>query len=377
MRAIVLWALLTLGCAHSRQENTTPSCRSPERAGLPPIPGPVSQPGKLAVEKTDAGVIVSADGVSLAAVAVRLAAVLQRDLTVSAEIAEVPVTVRVVGASDEQAIGALSSRFVEAITFRETEPKHTSFVRRDPSRWRTSRELNTRLLVVRPELAASLAQATCAVASPGAYRASALEEQLMIDALPEEHDALNKLVHFVDEHAGDATAEFDCQSPRLSPESLPTTTSQGALAVLKTTEGVTVRAERVPLHRLVMETASALNVRVRVDPRVADASITLALEHATRDTIAEALVRLGLKVDHADDLVVGPAERRIGAEDRLVGAVVMESSAMARAQAKSMCLPEGGMDAAAAVGNVLLFRGRRWVVSRGFGARPVLITEER
>ncbi len=199
----------------------------------------------------------------------------------------------------------------------------------------------------------------------------------MINALPEEYDALNRLVDFVAEHAGETTAEFDCQSPpRLPPESLPTT-SQGALAVLKTTEGVTVRAERVPLHRLVMETASALDVGVRVDPHVADVSITLALEHASRDTFAEALVTLGLKVDHADDLVVGPAERRNATEHRLVGAVVMDSSAMARAQAKSMCLPESGMDAAAAVGNVLLFRGRRSVVSRGFGARVVLITGDR
>lgn len=126
-----------------------------------------------------------------------------------------------------------------------------------------------------------------------------------------------------------------------------------------------------------METASALDVGVRLDPRVADVSVTLALENANKHAFAAALVAVGLKVDHTDALIIEPAELRNTTEQRLVGAVVMDSPAMARAQAQGMCLPERGMDAAAAVGNVLLFRGRRSVVPREFGTRAVLITGER
>ncbi|MER2566816.1 MAG: hypothetical protein ABTQ32_39190 [Myxococcaceae bacterium] len=197
----------------------------------------------------------------------------------------------------------------------------------------------------------------------------------MISALPEEHDALNRLVKFVAEHAGDSTAEFDCQAPAVAMESLPTTPSHGALAVLKTTEGVSVRAEGVPLHRLVTEAAPALDVEVRVDPRVADVSVSFVLENANQDSFAAALIAAGLEVDRADVLTVEPAKRENATEHRLVGAVVMDSPAMARTRAQSMCVAENGMDAAAAVGNVLLFRGRRSVVMRGgFGTRPVLIT---
>lgn len=323
-----------------------------------------------------------ADGVSLASVAVRLGALVDRDVAVQAEVADVPVTLRAVAVSADVAIDELSSRVVEVLNRRSgSQPpadRTIAFVRRDPARWRTQREHMMLLYDVRSDLARGVAEATCGVGRPGMHRASALEAGVLITALPEDHRELRMLLEFVSEHAGDGTRGFTCQRLRPRTSALPTTKDVGELAIVTTPGGVSVRAEKVPLHRLVMELAAALGVNAQVAPTVADVSMSLGMKNVSLETFSDELERLGLEVSRLPFWsVVGQRSRK--EKERVVGAAVLETPDVARALAESLCgRPGGEVDAASAVGNVVLFRGTHTSVERAArisSGRPFLVPQ--
>jgi type II secretory pathway component GspD/PulD (secretin) len=364
MRAIAGFVVV-LGCAHSdvRKDpgsNGSPVCALDTREDVL-LPAPSAQPGRLLFDRTDSGVTLHADAVPLSAVAIELSSVLERDVAVNDQVAHLPVSVRRVNADAEAVVWALRSRYVSIV-----EVEGRTFFARNTRAWAHPRDRPTQLVPLRAAAVPSFIESACAVARPGWTRLGASDEVVMVTTLPEYQASWRNLIAFVDEHSqGEGAIRCQNAAPPTAPS--PRASTNWRLTVSVSRPGlVRVRAERAPLHRLVMEVAAALDLNASVDSQVVDVPVTLALNDASPATVAEVLRSMGFDVEPSP-LDVRPPRPRM--REAAMGALVAESEVEAQALAQWFCRPQSTVEAASTVGNVVLLRGPRRALEEAFRMR--------
>lgn len=408
---VVMGALLPLACASLHPAPVVYRAQPPPRDPDPPIPPPAVAPGALVVTLLDAGVplesrvgrppvpnpvlSIDADGVPLSRFAADVAKVAKVNLSVEAKIAEVPVTMRARALTLAQLRTELGSDWVagshELLWW---APHYRENHRGCP------RELAIAMVGTRPELADQLARLFVTFPGRGAETAEAIDDVVLVRALPEHISELRRLAAFVETNASDLSVEgVACRGAPLPPGArvdLPMAKDAGRLLIERVADGEEARdrpwrlqfteaqqrmrfrvsAMGVPLHRFAMELARLADLELQVEPDVAGRPVSVNGSDMPLSRVLDAMyVSARVEPSKVDPEAPGPRLVRIrtagsnmrelavwlrASREIQTSSFIFDSAVLAAAAAAQLCsrAEEGyGFEVIGSIGNVLLVRG--------------------